>query len=141
MHFASQHQVNISVSIDKHVLKGFTTPDKHLSLPSMHTLTEPFGVRVQTYFPRQRVIRQTPLADWNGESINSRWYHWEKMEHNVENAPCMAPTGCHNQERQQTLSMQCSREAECMSYTVHSSGTKTAVGLRSYSLKITTCVL
>lgn len=117
MHFASQNQEDISLSLDKRVLKGCTTPNKHLSLPSIHTLTElSVGVHAQTYFPRQRVIRQTPLADWNGENINSRWYHWEKMEHNVENAPCVAPTGCHNQEREQTLSMQCIRKAMCMSY-------------------------
>ena len=99
-----------------------------------HTLTKLFNAYAHTYFPRQRVIRQTLLADWNEERINSRWYHWEKMEHNVENAPCLAATGRHNQEREQILGMRCNRGAKGMPYNEHNIGT----GLqweRMYSLK------
>ena len=88
------------------------------------------------YFPRQRVIRQTLLADWNEERINSRWYHWEKMEHNVENAPCLAATGRHNQEREQILGMWCNREAKLMPYDVQSTGT----GFWRIFSQIMTCV-
>ncbi len=81
------------------------------------------NARAHTYFPRQQVIGQTLLADWNEQRINSRWYHWEKMEHNVENAPCLATTGRHNQEWEQILDMRCSREAKRMPYNIHSIGT------------------
>lgn len=75
------------------------------------------------YFPRRQVIQQTLLADWNEERINSRWYHWEKMERNVENAPCLAATGRHDQEREQILGMRCYREAKPMPYDWQSTGT------------------
>lgn len=67
-----------------------------------------------TYFPRQRVM----LAHWNEVRINSRWYHWEKMEHNVENAPCLAATGPHNQEREPILGMRYNREDKRMPYNI-----------------------
>lgn len=43
----------------------------------------------------------------------------------MENAPCMSPTGCHNQEREQILDMQCNREAKRMPCNIHSIGTGT----------------
>ena len=97
------------------MLEGSEQPRPTLSV---HTLTR-LDAHAHTHFPRQRVIRQTLLADWNGERINSRWYHWEKMEHNVENAPRLATTGRHNQEREQILGMQSYREAKCMPYNTH----------------------
>lgn len=105
IHFSYQSKVDISVTSDKHMLKGLNFQQTQ-SFPLHTHIVQAFSVCAFTFFPRQRVIRQTLLADWNEESINSRWYHWEKMEHNVENAPCMAPTGCHNQEREQILGMQ-----------------------------------
>lgn len=101
------------------MLKGSQHP--HSTLRTH--IDQALSAHAHTYFPRQRVIRQTLLADWNEERINSRWYHWEKMEHNVENAPCLATTGRHNQEREQILGMWCNREAKCIPCNTHSIGT------------------
>lgn len=69
------------------------------ALSSVHTLCE-LSVYMHIYTPPgSGSFEQTPQADWYRVSINSRWYHWEKMEHNVENTPCLVPTGCDNKER------------------------------------------
>lgn len=100
------------------MLKGLQHPKSALRTH----IEQALNAHAYTCFPRQHVIRQTPLADWNRERINSRWYHWEKMEHNVENAPCQATTGRHNQEKEQILGMLCNREAKCMPYNMNSIG-------------------
>lgn len=102
------------------MLKGSQHP-----YPTLRAHTDrALHAHAHTYFPRQRVIRQTLLADWNEGRINSRWYHWEKMEHNVENAPRLATTGRHNQEREQILGRRCNREAKRMPSNIHGIGTR-----------------
>lgn len=86
-------------------------------------IAQALNVHPHAFFPRQQVIRQTLLADWNRERINSRWYHWEKMEHNVENAPCQATTSCNNEGKEQPLGMHCNRESKCMPCNIQHFGT------------------
>lgn len=78
-------------------------PPTTTTLLLLHTdINQALSAYATTHFPRQRVM----LADWNEVRINSRWYHWEKMEHNVENAPYVAATGHHNQEREPIVGTQ-----------------------------------
>lgn len=105
---------------DVSVIQMFTTWQT-LAPILIHTLP---GLAVcactwSTYYPRQQVIWQTLLADWNKCRINSRWYHWEKMEHNVEHAPCLATTGRHDQDREHILGMWWNSEAERIPDNVH----------------------
>lgn len=60
------------------------------------------------------------------ERINSRWYHWEKMEHNME--ICSLP-GHHRPppNKQQILGMWCNREARCMPSDVRALNAKALV--------------
>lgn len=97
------------------MLKGWRQPNSTLRTHIDRALS----AHAHTHFPRQQVIQQTLLADWNRERINSRWYHWEKMEHIVENTPCQATTGRHNQQREQTLGMRCNREATHACHTMY----------------------
>lgn len=129
---SSQHKLSVrwmfvSKKKKKHA-ERLTTPSKPPPYPPCTHWPSFENAHAHTYFPRQRVIRQTLLADWNKERINSRWYHWEKMEHNVENAPRLAATGRHNQEREHILGMRCNREAKRMPHNVHSTWHRTVIG-------------
>lgn len=90
-----------------------------------HTHPHPTPAYTHTH-PRWQVIRQTLLDDWKRERINSRWYHWEKMEHNVE--MCSLP-GHHGPppNKEQILGMWCNSEARCMPSDVHALNTKALV--------------
>lgn len=75
-----RHQRNLASTSWTHAQRRTTA---HLQPPCTHWPSSESWC-THRYTPKRRVIQQTLLADWNRERINSRWYHWEKMEHNVE---------------------------------------------------------